>query len=232
MIQKITVNPNTKASEILFFQEADLTKLPDPRIVMLFGPNGAGKSTLIEEIIACGSKNQPGIHLTHTDTPMHIYSYENATDNFKNRKERSYIEAFNPFFLSGRMDAHQISEGQSILYSVLDLFDGMKPGKGMFQSEGETLVLFDEIDSGLSIDNIDMLMRKIKYVLRKRQDLQIIMSFNSPRVLRYFPNVISMYDGSVLYLKTDEDMLAEIRRHKKEFDKARKLSNGRPKVYR
>jgi hypothetical protein len=40
-----------------------------------------------------------------------------------------------------------------------------------------------------------------------------------------------MYDGSVLTLHTDEDMLAEIKKHKAIFDKARKNSKGRPKIY-
>lgn len=232
MINKITVVPDSRASHIFFFKEMDITKLPDPRIVPLFGPNGAGKSTLISAIINAGIARQPQIVIDRTSENMHVYAYENSKDNFKAREARSYSEAFDPFFLSSRFDARSISEGQSIIYSAFDLLDGLKPGKNMFGSEdSETLVLLDEIDSGMSIDNIDTAMRKIKYALSKRNDLQIFMSFNSPRILKHFPNVISMYDGSILTLHTDEDMLAEIRKHKTMFDKARKTAKGRPKIF-
>ena len=55
--------------------------------------------------------------------------------------------------------------------------------------------------------------------------------WNNPRILKFFPHVLSMYTGEVLELHSDEDMLAEFKKHEKAFNKARKLSNGRPKVY-
>ena len=64
-----------------------------------------------------------------------------------------------------------------------------------------------------------------------REKLQVFLSFNSPRILKYFPYVISMYDGKVREMHTDEDMLAEIKLNKKLFDKARKKANGMPKVF-
>lgn len=232
MINRITVVPDSRASEILFFREMDITKLPNPQIVPLFGPNGVGKSTLISAILNAGTTSRPQIVIDRTSKEMHVYAYENSKDNFRSRKARSYGEAFDPFFISSRFDANAISEGQSIIYSVFDLLDGLKPGKNMLGDENaETLVLLDEIDSGMSIDNIDTAMRKIKYALSKRNDLQVFMSFNSPRILKHFPNVISMYDGSVLTIHTDEDMLDEIRKHKVVFDKSRKNSKGRPKIY-
>ena len=232
MIQKITVLPDTRASHIFFFKEMDLTKLPDPRMVLLFGPNGAGKSTLIDAIIKNGINRRPEIIIDRTPAETAVYAYENSKDNFKSREARSYSEAFDPYFLNSRFDAKAISEGQSVIYSAFALLDGLRPSKDMFgQNAEETLVLLDEIDSGMSLDNIDIAMRKIKYALSKRKDLQIIMSFNSPRILKHFPHVVSMYDGSVLTLHTDEDMLAEIRNHKTMFDKARKTSKGRPKIF-
>lgn len=232
MINKITVVPDSRASRIFFFKEMDITKLPDPRIVPLFGPNGVGKSTLINAIINAGIARHPQIVIDRTSENMQVYAYENSKDNFKNREARSYGEAFDPFFLNSRFDARSLSEGQSIIYSAFDLLDGLKPGKDMFGSEApETLVLLDEIDSGMSIDNIDTAMRKIKYALSKRNDFQVFMSFNSPRILKHFPDVISMYDGSVLTMHTDEDMLDEIKKHKVVFDKIRKNSKGRPRIY-
>ena len=255
MIQKIHVIEKSPAEAVFFFKDIDLTLLPDPSIVLLFGPNGIGKSTLIRSLITSLQIEQvaakekhlddfskeffekelrknSGIRLEHDDCPHTIYAYSNSTDNCKNREARSYAECFDPRYLNSRFDAKHLSEGQSIIYSAFDLLDALKPGKNMFGDEGtHTIVFLDEIDSGMSIDNIDTAMRKIKYALSKRNDLQVFLSFNSPRVLKHFSSVISLYDGAVHEMTTDEDMLLEIREHKKMFDKARKYSNGRPRVF-
>ena len=49
--------------------------------------------------------------------------------------------------------------------------------------------------------------------------------------MKHFPYVISMYDGKAKEMHTDEDMMAEIRANSKMFDKARKTSKGRPKIF-
>lgn len=232
MITKITVKPDTFAGHILLFKEIDLQKLRNPKIILLFGPNGIGKSTLINEIIKSAAKNSgSGLTIEHDGTPAVVYSYKNKKDNFQRREARTIHESYDPAFLTERFNANILSEGQSIIYSVFHLINNLKPNTNCFTNPGkDTIVLLDEIDSGISIDNIDMLMRKLKYAITHRTDLQVFLSFNSPRVLKYFSEVISLYDGSVLTLKTEDDMLAEIKRHQKEFNKLRKNSNGTPKI--
>ena len=226
MLLSMSVKPNSRVEGILFFKETDFTVFEN-KVIPLFGPNGIGKSTLIQAI---KSKKEIDVKIGGAEGTV-VYSYENGTDNFKIRRARSYAESFDPVFMLSKLNAQSVSEGQSIIYSMFDLLDALYPGKPLDEKEKDTLVLLDEIDSGLSIDNIDITMRKIKYIVRKRDNVQFIFSFNSPRVLKHFPEVLSMYDGTKIELHTDEDMLAEIRKHKKEFDKARKYSNGRPKIY-
>jgi Fe-S cluster assembly ATPase SufC len=135
--------------------------------------------------------------------------------------------AFDPTFLKMQWDAKSISEGQSVIYSIMELLNFALHR----DDNGEDLmIVLDEIDSGLSIDNVDVVMRKIKRIV-KRGDTQFIFSFNQPRVLKWFPHVLSMYDGTKLTLHTDDDMMQEIRKHKKSFDRVRKTSKGMPKVY-
>lgn len=224
MITTIKVPDNTIYSDILFFKEVDLTQFEN-RVVPLFGPNGVGKSTFIQAI----EKHKLDVQI---DKPTQLFSYQNGRDNFKVREPRSYAEAFDPGFMNSKFDAKAISEGQSIIYSMFDLLDGLNP-KGQLHSEDgkDFLIVLDEIDSGMSIDNIDMTMRKIKWLVKHRSDLQFIMSFNSPRVIKHFPHVLSMYDGKMIELHTDEDMLAEIDANKNKFNKARKNSKGRPKIF-
>lgn len=223
MITSFSVKPDTFVEDILFFASADFNSF-DSHVIPLFGPNGVGKSTLIKAF------EDQKVNIS-TDKPTKFFSYQNSRDNFKHREARSYHESFEPWFIKGRLDAQIISEGQSIIYSFFDLLDCFKDYESLPILESQDyLLLLDEIDSGMSIDNIDTAMRKIKYLLRVRNDLQIIMSFNSPRVLKWFPDVLSMYDGTKITLHTDEDMIKEIRKHKVEFDKSRKDSKGRPKV--
>lgn len=226
MLTKIRVIPDTFVSKVLFFEEADLTAFKE-RVIPLFGPNGVGKSTLINAI-----ENHKEVACITNGKPTGFYSYQNGRDNFKNRGPGSYEQSFDPMFLSLKFNARDLSEGQSIVFSIYDLLDGLKPKGSIPEEKGkDMLVLLDEIDSGMSIDNIDTTMRKIKKLAKARSDLQFLFSFNSPRVVKHFPHVLSMYDGKDIFLRNDEDMLQEIKKHKKEFDKARKYSNGRPKIF-
>lgn len=201
------------------------------RLKQILFENASPEDRSDEEIAVCEMK-KAGVILERDKNNMVMFSYCNAEDNFTRKKPQSINESFDPWFIKSHFDAKSISEGQSIIYSAFDLIDGLKPGKDMFgDGESDTLIMLDEIDSGMSIDNIDTTMRKIRYILSKRKNIQIFMSFNSPRVIRFFPYVISMYDGKVHEMHTDDDMLGEIRNNRKLFDKVRKLSNGRPRIY-
>ena len=255
MLTKATFPEGFGPSKKMLFREADLTALPDLRIVPLFGPNGAGKTTflqavgktlfdrLVVEKLTSETSDEDdrrfyaeesernvrmkGCAVETDGRPYALLSYENSGDNFRRRNEKSLADAFNPFLIGARFDANSVSEGQSIVYSVKGLFDAAKK----FDDDGRDLIiLLDEIDSGLSIDNVDFFMRKIRN-LAKRGNIQTIFSFNNPRILKFFPNVLSMYDGKVLTLHSEDDMAEEIRRNRKTFDKIRKKSDGSPKIF-
>jgi Fe-S cluster assembly ATPase SufC len=228
MIDKITVKPDTLPYQILFFHELDLRQFG--QVVPLFGPNGAGKSTLIQGIIDAGMKNNDDIKITITHgIKTSFYAYRNSTDNLKVCRPKSYAMVYNIGFCALQWDARSLSEGQSVIFSIMDLLDSLDTNA--FVDGEHTTIVLDEIDSGLSIDNIDMVMRKIRRIVKRRNDVQIIFSFNQPRVLKWFPDVLSMYDGSKITMHNEDDMMAVINEHKKEFDRIRKRK-GRPKVFK
>lgn len=164
---------------------------------------------------------ESGIRFEHTGASMALYTYKNGDDNFGTRQAKTEQEAFDPFFIKGRWDARSLSEGQSIMYSAYDLFRGIANPEMLQCEGGECLILIDEFDSGLSIDNIDACMRQLKKALKTRNDIQVFFSFNNPRILKWFPHVFSMYDGNMLEMHSDEDMLNEIRKNAKMLEKAR-----------
>lgn len=231
MLKEIQVIPETKLSKILFFDKVDVTQFTE-RVIPLFGPNGIGKSTFISVIETngyCkkGFDKEKALKIS-VEGQTKCFSYMNTRDNVKTGKD-SYIGNFNSSFQFVKsFNSKLMSEGQSIIYSAYDLLRGFDMDD--IEEGVDHVILMDEIDSGLSIDNIDMIMRKIKRVIKRRPDVQIIFSFNSPRVLKWFPNVLSMYDGTRITLHTEDDMMNVIREHKKSFDKARK-TKGLPKIF-
>lgn len=209
---------------ILFFKSADLTQFD--HVVPVFGPNGIGKSTFLKAILdSSRARGGHGLRVK-CSAKTSVYSYFNGSDNFKSCEAKSYDECLTPMYIKMKWDSQKMSEGQSIIHSMFPLLSS-----NFSDLVSDFTILLDEADSGLSIDNIDTMMRKIKSMIRKYPKVQIIFSFNSPRVLKWFPKVLSMYDGSAIEMHSDDDMLAEIRKHKKEFDKARKKSNGMPKSF-
>lgn len=251
MIKKVIFPENLQQSQKMFFEETNITKLKNPQIVPLFGPNGVGKTTFLHAVYEA-LRYKANIEKYKEDEDFKWYkeqfdydlkrrgclidcdnvsykcpTYFNSEQNFRNIES-----SFDPFLINSKFDVKNMSEGQSIVYSLFGLFDWLKPGDEMIKEEnGEIIVLIDEFDSGLSIDNLDMFLRKMKKIIKQRDDVQIFFSFNNPRVLKFFPEVLSMYDGKPVLLHNTEDMLEEIRKHKKMFNKLRKKSNGMPKVY-
>ena len=233
MIRKIKVIPDTFEDHILMVKEFDLTKMPDIRLIPIFGANGVGKSTLLKAIAGNSPRQfrRPGARAVElvTDKKTDCYSYIGSTDNFKVRQASTYRQAFDPMFLSMKLDARDLSEGQSIIYSLFDLLKGAAKAGGDFfdpEDDADKVILIDEMDSGLSIDNIDAAMRYVKRSLKNRTDTQFIISFNNPYLLHHFDTMLSMYDGNPVTLHDDKEMLAEIKRWKKQLDKLRKKSDG------
>lgn len=230
MIMKITPKKDSNLESILLCDALYIHEMKNARIVPLFGPNGIGKSSVIKAILDALNKRSE-IDVERTPADMRVLRYRNSKDNMAVKEAETYHESFDPNFLLGRMNARRISEGQSILYSVIGLFNLIGTGKNSLHYEGqEILAVFDEIDSGLSIDNLDVLMRKLRHTSRMRHDVQVIFSFNNPYVVNYFPQVLSLYDGHPLMLHTPKDMLNAIEENKEKFRKYRYYVNGLPKV--
>ena len=261
MINEIKVKPNTTASHILFFDNIDLTQLPNRRIVPLYGANGSGKTTLLKEIHFAmyergedktgddigdriskalkrqhaGVEHNSQIEIKCDDEKTVYYKYRNGQDNFQVMEPKSYTQSFDPMFINLKFNAKSLSEGQSIVYSVEDLLKGMLRSTKRHESFIEddnthAVVLLDEIDSGLSIDNLDRMLKIIQKVLRQGRNIQFFMSFNNPYVIKYFPDVISMYDGNIHHFDNMEEMLEDLKANQNMLDKARK-SRGKYKIF-
>jgi Fe-S cluster assembly ATPase SufC len=227
------VGKTTLLKEIQFalyeIQEQNFTSDSDDEFDLF---NSWEKST---RRIRAGIEHDSQVELTVDPSPTVYYKYRNGTDNFRVSEPRSQMEGVDPVFIINKWNAKALSEGQSIVYSVKDLLTGMLRSTKTHESfieddDTHGIILLDEIDSGLSIDNLDEILRIIKRVIKQGRNIQFFMSFNNPYVIKYFPEVLSMYDGQWKRFSDQDEMLADLMENKKILDKARK-SRGRYKIF-
>ena len=193
MIKLISINKGSNLEEILFFNKMNLEQA-----TLLFGANGVGKSSLIKGIL-----KQKEIKF-NCDKEIKLYSYINNEQNFRNMNKNSnlsYEDMFNPYLINKKYNAEELSEGQSIIYSLQDIFELCVQIK---DDSNDSIILLDEIDSGLSIDNVDYLSDKIKEITDKYSNIQFIITFNNFEFCRNFPKVFNMYNGKYITIESYE----------------------------
>ena len=193
MIKSISINKGSNLEEILFFNKMNLEQ-----VTLLFGANGVGKSSLIKGIL-----KQKEIKF-NCDKEIKLYSYINNEQNFRNMNKNSnlsYEDMFNPYLINKKYNADELSEGQSIIYSLQDIFELCEQIK---DNSNDSVILLDEIDSGLSIDNVDYLSDKIKEITDKYSNIQFIITFNNFEFCRNFPKVFNMYNGKYINIESYE----------------------------
>lgn len=258
MIESFKAKKGTTAESIFLFgnKEVDLTQFH--RLVPLFGANGSGKSTLLKSIIEfftieqelrdsfdngmnppvsrytkeefqrINSKKQLDIEYSKIESQS-IFKYFDSKDNFK-INTGSYKDNKNPLFLCDKLNSQRLSEGQSIIYSTNGLFELIENNLEC-RDDLDYLILMDEIDSGLSIDNLSNYLNRLLGILDDRDDIQIIFSFNNPWVVRFCPDVLSMYDGEMHHIEDEEEMYRELNKNAAILNKTRKDENGDYIIY-
>ena len=114
MIKSITIKKNSNLKEILFFNKTELKQ-----VTLLFGANGVGKSSLIKGLL-----KQKEVKI-NSDKKTVLYSFINSEQNFRNMNKNpnlAYQDIFNPYLIKKKYNAEELSEGQSIIYSIQEIF--------------------------------------------------------------------------------------------------------------
>ena len=204
-------------------------------VTVLVGCNGIGKTTLLNNIESILKKeNIPVIH------------FDNLSDGGANaRSEKALMEDFG--FLAESMCS---SEGENIVLNLCDLAKrlgnfirtGVNRGKynpfaELFKSDtedknqekrsNERWILFDVVDSGLSIDNIiDLKEGLFKTIIEHEKDreIYIIISANEYEMANG-EQCFDVYNGKYITFKDYDEyrnMILESKKWKEERDKARK----------
>lgn len=192
MIKSFTIKKDSVLSEILFFNKIELKQ-----VTLLLGGNGVGKSSLINSII---SRNGITAETTGDTT---LFSYINSQQNFREmirNKNLSYKDHYDPYVIARKFAAEELSEGQSIVFSIQDIFKLCE----QIEDNEDALILLDEVDSGLSIDNVEYIANTLKKIAEEQPNIQFVIAFNNYEFCRVFNDVFNMYTGEWMTIDSYE----------------------------
>lgn len=175
-----------KSNNNLLFDSIDNIK----RLNILFGGNGVGKSTLLNYIIN-----------NNIETDSHDYivkSYINSRDNSKINRNKELATATD--FIKA-INCNSYSEGQAILHNLLSFLQDIKELK----TDKTIIVCMDEIDSGMSAENINMILWQITELLDTHDNIQFFISCNNYHFVYCFKEVLNMYTGKYIKINSYEE---------------------------
>lgn len=186
MIEKMRVK-NKLTNRLLFDNISKLKK-----VNVLFGGNGVGKSTFLKMI---------------RDNLFEIEGEVEEIKYYANSVENTHVNS-NKELMSARdavkhMNASIYSEGQASIHFLLSFLYDLK------NLEKNTIVLLDEIDSGVSAENLNMIARTINE-LNKKDNLQFFISANNYHLIYIYKEVLNMYDGKLTKINSYEEYFSSL----------------------
>ena len=206
-ISNITRDPYYE-EEYLF--EKDQLTLID-QVTVFVGPNGYGKTTLVTMIKealerdgAISFSNNPRARsiarafklavvdeYKRSNSPIGFISYDSHADDHTNSISASLVNNNMQQLLLRK----ESSEGENNLISLADLFDNAQAVAKEHQNLEHLIIFVDGIDSGLSVDKIDFIVRnldlKIKQVEGQNPNLNVALVFtaNHYEMVRNLPTI-------------------------------------------
>ena len=178
----------------------------NPGVTILTGCNGCGKTTLLQII---KSKLQ--------SSKIPVIYYSNETEGGSNAiAERAFYDDY-----STVATLVQSSEGEQIYINLGNAASKIGKFVHSHENDKELWILFDAVDSGLSIDNI---LEIDKYLFKtilediKGKDVFIVCSTNAYELCKNNP-CFDVYSGEYIEFKDYEDYKNYILKSRKQKDK-------------
>lgn len=188
MIKTIKIKDKQTKDTLLFEEVQDIKQ-----INILFGGNGVGKTTFLNAI-----RDNKAELILDNDQEVLIKSFTNSIDNMKINREKKELSNSREFVKL--INSNGFSEGQSVIHYVLSFLHDI----GKINTDKQIVVLLDEIDSGLSAENINMLLWQLKDLMETK-NVQFFISSNHYHFAYAFKIVLNMYDGSYIKINSYDD---------------------------
>lgn len=180
MIEKIIIKENSQLKKIINYKEIQLKNL-----TILVGPNGIGKSSIVQGIYN-KLKGHTSFYYRSCGESMDLvmsnkeHLYEAIIGRSDNGKYRGYF--------SDNIELDYItinqSEGQSMMTVFFDKI--VQIIERLSKNETDLVLLIDELDSGLSFDNVLHVISIIENIQAKYPNVQIIMTAHNYEFFRVF----------------------------------------------
>lgn len=197
MLSSIRIKDENVKSR-LHFKSAKFEK-----INILFGGNGSGKSTLlqyIEESLEEGSAN-----IKRDSTKKHlVHKYYNSKHNDRLNNPNGFSSSGKDYgtALLQKVEALEVSEGQSIMYSFTLWLQGVQK---LITNDTEHVILIDEIDSGLSCDHVNVMLHILNDCFFSKSNVQVFIASNAFHWVYVMKKVFSMYTGTMIRINSYEE---------------------------
>lgn len=167
---KISLNKNYWGSEEPLYKKSEVEL--DSGVTVLVGKNGSGKTTFLMQLRQ---------YLTENNIPF--LSYDNVFDG-GSKAVNDVLEGIS-FFKDTKNKAEVFatkclsSEGQNIIINIGEFARSVGAFIKSNRDKEKVFILFDAIDSGLSIDNIIDVKNFLKLVASDAPNAYIIVTANS-----------------------------------------------------
>lgn len=195
MIKSIKIKGNSIYKDRFLTNEFNLYS----KYNFLYGCNGSGKSTLIELL---NDKKLREENLEIDGEFNNVACFINSADNCT-RKKISIFQDDKTFLqeCSEKIHIGSKSEGQAIIYSAIHNFLYSEKVKNA------DLILIDEIDSGLSIDNINIICNLLQDICKNKQ---VIVACNNYHFAYNSKKIINMLTGNKDTVNNYEEFVNKI----------------------